>query len=81
MGQRKQYLNEVIRNTKSVVLAHFTPSLLSISQQYQQFVEIDLPPEQQIASALLVRQARNWRLFLRTNSEAVCRHAAIESSL
>lgn len=54
----EQYLEVVIRNTKPVVLTDLTLSLLAISQQYQQFVETELPPESQVSAELLVREVR-----------------------
>ena len=67
----EQYLEVVIRNTKPVVLTDLTLSLLAISQQYEQFVETELPPEARVSTELLVREVRTGSIVFELIAHAI----------
>lgn len=56
-------LEVVIKNTKPIVLTDLTLALLAVGQQYEAFVEHELPPELQVASTLLVKEVRTGSII------------------
>jgi hypothetical protein len=56
-------LEVVINNTKPVVLTDLTLSLLAVGQQYETFLEHELPENIQVSSALLVREVRTGSII------------------
>jgi hypothetical protein len=67
----EQHLEIVIQNTKPLVLTDLTLSLLAISQQYQQFIEAELPPEAKVSTELLVRQVRTGSIVFELMAHAL----------
>jgi hypothetical protein len=67
----EQRLEVVIQNTKPVALTDLTLALLAIGQQYEQFVEHELPPEAQISSTLLVKEVRTGSIIFELIAQAV----------
>ena len=51
-------LEVVIKNTKPVELTDLTLALLAVGQQYETFVENELPDDIQVSSKLLVKEVR-----------------------
>jgi hypothetical protein len=64
-------LEVVIQNVKPVVLTDLTLALLAVSQQFESFVEYELPPEQRISSELLVKEVRTGSIIFELVAYAI----------
>jgi hypothetical protein len=56
-------LEVVIKNTQPIVLTDLTLALLAVGQQYETFVENELPDNVRVSSTLLVRQVRTGSII------------------
>lgn len=67
----QQRLEVVIENRKPVVLTDLTLALLAVGQQYEQFVEHELPRDQQVSSTLLVKEVRTGSIVFELIAQAI----------
>jgi hypothetical protein len=66
-----QRLEVTIKNTKPVVLTDLTLSLLGIGQQYESFIENDVPADQQVSTELLVKEVRTGSIVFELVAHAL----------
>jgi hypothetical protein len=57
--QSGERLEVTIRNRKPVGLTDLTLALLAVGQQYERFVETELPPNIRVSSTLLIKEVRS----------------------
>ena len=69
--QTDQRLEITIKNKKPVVLTDLTLSLLAIGQQYEGFIENDVPADQQVSTALLVKEVRTGSIIFELVAQAL----------
>lgn len=66
-----QRLEVVIENTRPIVLTDLTLALLAVGEQYESFIENEVPPESLVSSTLLVKEVRTGSIVFELIAHAI----------
>lgn len=64
-------LEVVIKNTRPIALTDLTMALLAVGQQYEDFVENEIPADLQVFSTLLVKEVRTGSIIFELIAQGV----------